>query len=107
MTDKSSSHFKEVAASTEDDKSQVIPDGETWEIYEFEGSALFDPNCHVRLVWDYGGGGEELLYFTAGNIKTIINKQFTGDGVKKLSIVLINNSGSACVLGGCYNAYKL
>ncbi len=101
---------QEVAATDEAISDTVIPDGETWEITRFAGSAAYLDDTIVCLVWDRGGGGEEIITCTHGDQNLAYNEesvQRTGDGVKKLAIVLTNDTGVARIMSGCWEALIL
>ena len=101
---------QEVAASSEAISDTVIPDGETWEITRFAGSAAYIDDTIVCLVWDRGGGGEEIITCTHGDQNLEYNEeavQRTGDGIKKLAIVLTNDTGVARIMSGCWEALIL
>lgn len=102
------SYYVEVAALTEVSSDTVVPNGETWEVMLFDGSAAYLDDTTVSIVWDYGGAGETILAATHGDVqdRTIV-EQVTGDGVKKLSIVLTNDTSAARVLGAHWEAQKV
>jgi hypothetical protein len=66
-----------------------IPAGE-WTIKKFHGEAAFNPNCAVKLVWDYQGAGEEILWSIKGSGVMPVPVTRTGDGVKKVAVCLDN-----------------
>ena len=99
--------FLEVAALTREIRDVVIPDTEVWEIQGFMGQAAYDPNIQVCLVWDRGGAGEKLIISTHGDLNTKVNRQVTGDGVKKLAIVLDNLTNSASAIGARWTGKKI
>ena len=86
-------HRKSVTANTEDYDPVVIPNGETWHIESFMGSANPYNDTHVALIWDYQGTKtiKALAYNTA---KFRIDEQVTGDGSKELALVLVNDSAN-------------
>ena len=61
----------------------------------------------VKLVWDIGGPGEEVIASTHGDANVELVRQVVGDGTKKLALVLENDAPSAQVLGGRYEAREL
>lgn len=90
----------------------VVPNGESYGIYHFRANGS-DPSCYVVLAFDYGGTSEDIFASTKGDI-SIINQDFcdcnviTGDGVKKLQIVLINNSDAQSpYIGGYVELVKI
>jgi hypothetical protein len=100
------SYFKTVNSSSEDALELVIPNGEVWEIDSWSGSANPFRDTHSCLIWDFGGAGERILALTYTSLKTTIQEQFIGDGVKKLALVLRNDSLSAERLG-CEFIYRI
>ena len=101
---------EEVAATAEVISDTVIPNGETWEITRFAGSAAYLDDTIVCLVWDRGGGGEEIITCTHGDQNLEFSEesiQRTGDGTKKLALVLTNDTGVARIMSGCWEALIL
>lgn len=93
------SYFKSVASSTEDALELIIPNGETWELDSWLGSANMFRDTNVCLIWCYEQTGEQIIALTYTSLKNELNLSFTGDGVKKMAIVLRNDSLSAERLG--------
>lgn len=89
--------YAKVSASTElESDGVVIPDGETHAIYRFRANGA-DPNAYVRLVWDNGGDQEKIIASTKGDIDILFDTTgcthcYTGNGTKKMSIVIENNN---------------
>lgn len=104
---KSVSHFKEVAANSEDADEWIIPDTEQWRVRSFHGDSSFESETVVCLVWDRGGEGEKILAATHGSSSLRLEENLTGDGVIKLELVLKNDAGTARTLGGQYEARKI
>jgi hypothetical protein len=95
-----SRHYLSVGAEMEEAFWEVIPDGDTWELDFFRGNAGYDANTSVAVVWDYEGGSPTIVVNTHGELEQSLDGiSFTGDGVKKLGLVLINNLPEAIVLG--------
>ena len=88
-----------VESGTQDDLDTIIPNGETWEIISWVGSADPTRDTEVCIVWDRGGAGEEKVVLTHGSTVSNVGREFTGDGVKKLSSCLINDSNDTIGLG--------
>ena len=107
MIDRSDSHYETVAALGRVTKDQVPATGKTWEIVRFVGAAAYTPDTAVKLVWDLGGAGEEVIASTHGDANLELVRQVAGDGTKKLALVLENDSAAARVLGGRYEAREL
>lgn len=90
----------------------VVPNGVSYGFYHFRANGS-DPSCYVVLAWDYGGETEDIFASTKGDI-TITNETFcdcnvmTGDGVKKLQIILINNGETESpYIGGYVELVKI
>ena len=107
MIDRGDSFYETVAAVTQAVKDQIPPNGKTWEVVRFVGSAAYLAETSVRLVWDYGGVGEEVLASTHGDSNVELVRQVVGDGTKKLAIVLENTSLSGQAIGARYEAREL
>lgn len=98
-------YLKSVSGLTEDYTEWTIPNGETWEIGEWWGSANPQTDCYVAIIWDYGGA-DDLIALTHSEQRRRIDQQFTGDGSKKLAVVLKNFTLSAEALAGGFD-YKV
>lgn len=107
MVDRSDNLYETVSALGRVVKDQVPASGKTWEIVRFVGSGAYLPTTAVKLVWDHGGAGEEVIAATHGDANVEMVRQVVGDGAKKLAIVLENDSACAQVLGGRYEAREL
>jgi len=104
--------YKKVSAnSVETSGGTVIPNGVTVALTEFilQGS---DPDAYCLIVFDYGGD-EIVLASTNGSIHSRVDSsnagyQVTGDGVKSLKIVIINNgSTTSPYVGGMYELTRV
>lgn len=91
---------KEVAASTEDCDTYTPANGSVVNILKFVGSAAFSPNASVKLVWDWDGAGETVLWSHKGEGVAPKRFQVTGDGVKKLAVCLDNGETGALFMSG-------
>ena len=107
MIERNDGYYESVAALGRTVKDQVPADGKTWEIVRFMGSAAYLPETTVKLVWDLGGTAEEVIASTHGDANLDLVRQVAGDGAKKLALVLENDSLSARILGGRYEAREL
>ena len=88
-------------------EESVIPDGERWEIQRFIGNGAYLPNVTVSLVWDRGEPGEEILAATHGDAEIDVLRVLVGDGVKKLEVVLQNDSNEGQTIGGSWTGTVL
>jgi len=95
---------QKVLAGEQTADSYVVPSGDNALIYYFEGSAPDSPLTVVRLVWDFGGVGEEDLWVLQRQ-GIMPNREFStkviGDGVKKLAVVCDNG----CTSDYYFNAF--
>jgi len=88
-------YSKEVNYTEEFSKTQVIPNGKTMHITQFSGSAVNKGSILVKLIWDHGGAGEEILISgSSSNIQHSLSIQRVGDGVKKIALVLYHNNST-------------
>lgn len=86
----------EVLSGTEQAKEVVIANNQKILIDKFIGVASESANARIKLVWDYGGT-DELLWVISNELPMPDEIYFekTGDGVKKLAIVLSNDCNDA------------
>lgn len=105
---RSDSRFVAVAASTLDViGATLIPEDDIWEINHFLGSAAYSEDTCACLMWDRGGAGEITLYSTHGDADVKVVHQLTGDGTKKLEIVLDNQSSQSQSMGVRWEGKKV
>lgn len=104
MSEKSDKYLKDVDANTCDTKEVVIPNGEKWKIGLFKGRANPTRDTHVKLVWDFGGAGEEILALAHTADQDDIGRILTGDGTKILAICLVNDTADVETIGASYYA---
>ena len=102
MTPQSAKLFLEVAALTEEILDTIIPDGETWQIREFSGTAAYLDDTAACLLWD-----GTLLECTHGEKQSSIDEKLVGDGVKVLRISLQNDTNTARVLGATWEGRSI
>lgn len=93
---------KDVTAGNEDCDTYIPANGVEINITDFHGEGAFDPNAAVKLIWDYSGGGEEILWTIKGSSQAPIQFKRTGDGVKKIAICLDNGMSSGSVFMSGY-----
>lgn len=92
--------FAPVAAYSSETFDVVVPDGETWAIERFVGSAAYSPDTSAALVWDRTGT-PSLVYATHGDgVFDGSDWEITGNGTKVLSIVLTNETAAEQEIGG-------
>ena len=97
---KSDHHYGSVGANSEVEHDEVIPNGETWKITRFTANGAYLDDTMVCLCWDRGGDDDELLAASHGDASIPMEKELVGDGSKKLTILLTNDTSSAHVMGG-------
>jgi hypothetical protein len=99
MALRSDRFFKMVSANTTDTQDYVIPNGVTTSISVCYGESGSSPDTAICVIWD-PAGVNKLLYTThgAGHDK-LVNETVTGDGTKKVTIELVNNTNSSVTLG--------
>lgn len=109
----SESYYKNVDSNSDDFSTGVIPiEGEKIGIHRFIASGA-DPSCYVVLVWDFGGASQKIFASTKGDIditfdSSIHDMHITGDGVKKLQIMIKNDNDSASpIIGGRFEAIEV
>lgn len=96
--DKSTSFYRNVTANTRMTREFTIPNGEVWQVQHFTGDANPNRDTYVGIVWDFGGTNE-IVTLAYGSVTRELFFEFTGDGVKKLAVVLQNNSPNTEALG--------
>jgi hypothetical protein len=105
--------YKSVAALTTDTTGGItIPNGEVIALHRLRAAGV-DPDVYVLLAWDWGGGSEKIFASTRGDIDTLFDtsqaaNQVTGDGSKKIKIVIVNDSLLASpIVGGSIELVKV
>ena len=92
--------YASVDATSELSSDYIIPSGKYLTLYEL-GASPAEFNSCVKITFDEAGTPDILLSATRESNQNTI-KQFLGDGVKKLTIRLINTDTIAKVFGGYY-----
>jgi len=95
---------KNVTSFNEECVTHVVPSGKKVWIMRFHGEAAFSPNSAVKLVWDMGGAGEEILWSIKGGGDIPLGAaeaiEKTGDGVKKMAVCLDNGESGSIFMSG-------
>ena len=91
---------KEVAAQTEDSDTYTPANGVTVQVLLFAGSSPHDANTIVKLVWDWDGAGEEILWAIEGQHTAPRRFSIMGDGTKKLAVALDNGLTDPVTMSG-------
>lgn len=107
MINRDDSHIELVSAGTEVSSEQIPANGAEWEITYIEADAPSSSDGWVSIIWDYGGVGEQPLFLTYTSKAKRTGISVVGDGVKKLAIVLHNESASSLFMSGAYEAREL
>jgi hypothetical protein len=102
--DKHGHFYATVVALSEEVHETIVPNGETWSVVHFIASGAYLDDTSVALYWDRGGAGEVLLAASHGDARIPIFETVTGDGSKKLSIVLVNDTSASRIMGGRWDA---
>lgn len=112
-SDYNQTKYLSVAGSTtNDDGGVVIPNGEKVGVFRFRANGS-DPTAYVCLAWDWGGDSEKIFTSTKGDIDIYMDvssdiNTVTGNGVKKLCVVIINDGMLASpIVGGSFDAVKI
>ena len=107
------SNYKNVDSNTDDFSVGIIPiDGEHLAIHRFIACGA-DPGCYVVLVWDFGGDAQKIFVSTKGDVditfdSSIGEYHFTGNGVKKLQILIRNDNDAASpIIGGRFEVIEV
>lgn len=110
----SETKYKNVFASTEDNGGGVvIPNGEKWAPKRIRLNGA-SPDVFVSVIFDHGGPSERVFISSRGDIDAEIDPyeetsmQITGDGSKKV-IILITNNGltQSPLVGGSFVLEKI
>jgi hypothetical protein len=81
----------QLGAAGNTDTDYVIPNGVTWHVDTFWAGS--ESMGYAVLTWDAAGTPEEVarICLDSSNFEMIVNKDFLGNGVKKLRIRRHNN----------------
>jgi len=94
----------EVTSGQEVADTYVPANNKAIEIILFHGQAAYSANSAVKLVWDFGGAGEEVLWSIkgGGDMPAHHIETFTkiGDGVKKIAVTLDNGEAGNIFMSG-------
>ena len=93
---------EEVAASTEEYDDSCVPATGNFDIVVFHGEGAFDPNAAVKLVWDFGGGSEEVIWTIKGSGSMPFRITLTGNNSKKLAVTLDNGMSGSIFMSGYF-----
>jgi hypothetical protein len=93
--------YREVAGNATLEDDYVIADGETLHLNEIGGNAAGIEDTLVKLVWDPVGENKTLLTTHGDTVQNAIG-EYTGNGVKIIRTVLVNNSSLPQSLGAYF-----
>ena len=93
---------KLILSGTDQAITKIPKNTETVVIYRFEGSVPSSSKADVRLIWDFNGTSEEILWNIQTNGPLPNGKIFSkvGDGVKKMALCLANGGSADYVMSG-------
>ncbi len=112
LVDHTETFFEQVPSESESlSPGIVVGNGDLVGIKRFKGVG-FGPGAWCALVWDRGGAGEKIfgLFQSSDEIEydiSVAANQITGDGVKKLQVLLTNDTQQSAALGSLYEAVTL
>lgn len=102
---------KSVPARSVEYLDLVVPAGRRWRLMEAFGAATLSGDTRIEVVWDRKGPEPVVFFLTYGTAERRLGGvEILGDGVKALSVVLVNESSRASVLFGevsCVNLHPL
>ena len=101
---------KNVLAAEKDFNSYTPASGEKIRIFLFNASSpASTANARVKLIWDYEGAGEEILWVIQNDnlMPDYLYFDRTGDGTKKLAIVLHNSCTNDYDMSGSFMVEKI
>jgi hypothetical protein len=89
--------YKDMLAGTSDATQFVIPAVGPFKILAIEGQAAFDMNSAVKVAF-----GGVVVWFTKGSFLVSRHREFIGDGIKKVELILdaTDVSSGSVWLGG-------
>lgn len=103
LADQHDSLFTLVASYDSEVSDTVVPNGETWTVVGFTGSAAYVPGTIIKLIWD-PAGSPVTIAATHGNLDIVLDYEVVGDGSKVLRLQLENDTGNTETLGGQWEA---
>lgn len=80
----------------------VVPAGSELYISSCGGAATYTPLTSIGLHWD-----DEQLFVSYGDTLQQLDRSFTGDDTKTLSIILTNQDSVSRQLGGHWTGFLL
>jgi len=97
-------NFYKTVSANDNEKDEFTPaNGEKWLIYEVWGHGAHNNEVKVDVCF-----GDDCLFAVHGDAQPYNpEEEITGDGTKKLTLKLTNDSSSTESFGGGYRAVKL
>ena len=97
--------YKNVAASSSETLDYVPADGEQLLVMVLGGDSSSSPETNCCVLWDQGGGAQEILFSTYADAKQEnVHHLIIGDGVKILRIMLQNDLTESVLIGAYWQA---
>ena len=100
MSVKEISISQEVLSGIEVCEHYTPKNGEKIRVLEFVGSSAFVSNAVVKLIWDFNGTNEEVLWSHKGEGSCPVNFELIGDNVKKIAVCLDNGENGPLFMSG-------
>ena len=94
-------YYKSVAGNSIDKNEYVIPNGKFVLIRKVGGNSCFHDDVKIQVCFD-----DECLFSTHGDDMQAVEIELEGDGVKKLTIDLVNDSINSETVGGYYEGQE-
>lgn len=102
-------YVKVATGNTDTTGGLIVPSNKTVGLYRLRLTGA-DSTMHVIMAFDYGGPSQKVYCSTRGSVDLYLNpllamNQITGNGVKKLCILCVNDSGTESpFIGGSWEA---
>ena len=93
-------YIKTVAPFSTHTEDFPVPNGLRVKFEEMGGSLDPKNGSHVKLIWDAGGAGEQIVFIAFNGFVQKTVDEFVGDGVKIFRVQLVNNSPTSEIMGG-------
>jgi len=90
---------EEISANQSVADTYVVPNGKLFSIEKSLASGV-DGTSSIAVVWDYGGVGEEVIWYMNADGEIPFRYSNTGDGTKKIAIEAQNGPDSTRTLSG-------
>lgn len=92
---------EEIAGGQDVSDTYIPPNGAKVFMVDFHADAAFTTNAAVKVLWDYGGAGESIVWSNKGSGRFANPIEITGaDGVKKVAVSCSNGETGDLILSG-------